>query len=248
MTPNVHSILHGHVSLSVACLDRLYVNAYVPTLQTPGQLCFFLKKHLGHPIPSPALFAPMPDRFVAAVRRFTQQHRVPVLQFERRQRKHDIANQRRAQFRAPEGVVFVGVAQEKARRHLVANPASCGRARCAVPQKGRRERAEAPRPEIPVTNPPPRRHPIAYFGLFAAHATARAALTGPARRTRTQATAPTAAALAFGSAGLAPPSPQRAEDGPRQACRRLLGPLRRPSWDRPHGSSLLDDLLHPVEG
>jgi hypothetical protein len=69
--------------------------------------------------------------------------------------------------------------------------------------------------------PPPRRHTVAYFGLFAAHATGRAALTGQARRARTQATAPTAAALACLTAaalasgnplpGLAPPSPQPGE-------------------------------------
>jgi hypothetical protein len=114
MTPNVHSIIRDHVSLSVTCLDRLYVNAYVPTLQTAGQLCFFLKKHLGYPIPSPALLPPLHDRFVAGVRRFAQQHQVPLVQFERGQRKDDLANQRRARFKAPEGVVFIGVAQERA--------------------------------------------------------------------------------------------------------------------------------------
>jgi hypothetical protein len=114
MMPNVHSIVRDHVSLSVSCIDRLYVNGYVPTLQTSGHLCFFLKDHLGHPIPSPALFTPMHDRFVADIRRFSQQHQVPLLQFERGQRKDDVANQRRARFKDREGVVFIGVAQEKA--------------------------------------------------------------------------------------------------------------------------------------
>ncbi len=114
MAPNVYDIIKNHVTLSVTCIDRLYVNGYIPTLQNSAQLCYFLKEHLGYPIPSPALFAPMHDRFVRAVGRFAQQHRVPVVQFERGQRKDAIGNEHRARFQAPEGVVFVGVAQEKA--------------------------------------------------------------------------------------------------------------------------------------
>ena len=32
----VNDILDGHVSLDVECLDRLYLNGYVPRLQTSG--------------------------------------------------------------------------------------------------------------------------------------------------------------------------------------------------------------------
>lgn len=113
MTPNVHSIVRDHVSLSVECIDRLYVNGYVPTLQSSGNLCFFLRDHRGNPIPSPALFAPMRERFLKGIDRFAREREVPVVQFERGQRKDDIANARRAHFQAPEGVVFIGVAQEK---------------------------------------------------------------------------------------------------------------------------------------
>jgi hypothetical protein len=31
------TILREHVTLSAACLDRLYLNGYLPTLQTGGQ-------------------------------------------------------------------------------------------------------------------------------------------------------------------------------------------------------------------
>ena len=56
--PNVHELIRDHVTLSIRCLDRLYLHAYLPKLQTSGGLCYFLRDHLGHPIPSPALFAP----------------------------------------------------------------------------------------------------------------------------------------------------------------------------------------------
>lgn len=114
MSANILSILHDHVTLTVRCLDRLYLNGYVPTLQTPGQLVHFLHEHLGYPIASPALFPPMHDRFVQAVHRFADEQQIPIVPFVRGQRKDDVAAEHRAHFTKPEGVVFIGVAQERA--------------------------------------------------------------------------------------------------------------------------------------
>jgi anti-sigma regulatory factor (Ser/Thr protein kinase) len=36
-------------------LDRIYLNAYIPRLQTSAQVVAFLSAHLGYPFPSPAL-------------------------------------------------------------------------------------------------------------------------------------------------------------------------------------------------
>src|SRR5664279_4621193 len=55
----VNDILAGHVSLDVACLDRIYLNGYLPTVQVPGQVVQFLQ-HRGFPIPSPAVVEKMP--------------------------------------------------------------------------------------------------------------------------------------------------------------------------------------------
>ncbi len=55
MTPNIHTIIRQHVSLEVRCIDRVYLHAYMPKLQTSGGLCYFLHAHLGYPVPSPAL-------------------------------------------------------------------------------------------------------------------------------------------------------------------------------------------------
>ena len=113
--PNVQEIIRDHVSLSITCVDRLYINGYLPGLQTSGQLCYFLKEHLGNPIPSPALLGPMHNAFVAAVDDFAARHDIPVVQFQRGQRKDDIAAGYRAKVHEREGVVFIGVAQEKMR-------------------------------------------------------------------------------------------------------------------------------------
>lgn len=115
MTPNIATIIHQHVSLEVRCLDRLYLQAYMPKLQTPGGLCYFLHDYLGNPIPSPALLQPRHDAFIAAVERFAGQHHGPLIHFDPRARKDDVVAEYRRAFTAREGVVVIGVAQEKAR-------------------------------------------------------------------------------------------------------------------------------------
>ncbi len=111
--PNIASIMRDHVVLSIRCVDRLYINGYLPKLQTAGQLAYFMTEHLGKPIPSPALLRPLHDRFVEALDRFAGEGSIPVVRFERRQRKDDVAQQLRRGFERGEGVVFIGVAQER---------------------------------------------------------------------------------------------------------------------------------------
>ena len=45
---NVNEILDGHVVLDLECLDRIYLNAYVPILQSSGQVVAFMTQHLGN--------------------------------------------------------------------------------------------------------------------------------------------------------------------------------------------------------
>jgi hypothetical protein len=123
-SPSVATILRDQVSLSTSCIDRLYLNGYVPKLQTSGQLCAFLEDHLGNRIASPAAIRPIHDRFVHDVATFANRHLVPIVYFERRQRKDDVAARYRSRFHADEGVLFIGVAQErqfsfKATKHII---------------------------------------------------------------------------------------------------------------------------------
>ena len=53
---NINEVLEGHVALEVECVDRLYLNAYVPGLQVGGQVVL-LTGHLGNPVPSRAVCA-----------------------------------------------------------------------------------------------------------------------------------------------------------------------------------------------
>ena len=115
MTPNIETIIKDHVTLSVRCLDRIYLQGYMPKLQTSGGLCYFLHDHLGYAIPSPALFRPIHDRFITAVDTFAATHEIPKVAFESGQDKDALVAHYRARFTAGEGVVVVGTAQEKMR-------------------------------------------------------------------------------------------------------------------------------------
>src|SRR5207244_10316823 len=76
---NVNDVLDGHVVLDLQCLDRVYLNGYVPKLQVGGQVITFLTEHLGNRIASPALFKQIGDRFSSAVRSFAEIKAIPVL-------------------------------------------------------------------------------------------------------------------------------------------------------------------------
>jgi hypothetical protein len=56
---------------------------------------------------------PITRAFIRSIEHFSQDNEIPIVNFEKGQRKDDIAKQRRAEFRKSEGVVFIGKAQEK---------------------------------------------------------------------------------------------------------------------------------------
>jgi len=76
---NINDVLEGHVALEIDCVDRLYLNAYVPNLQVGGQVVRFLCGHHGHQIPSPALLGPIRNRFRREVKAFAAEREVPIL-------------------------------------------------------------------------------------------------------------------------------------------------------------------------
>jgi hypothetical protein len=85
----VNEVLDGHVGLDLGCLDRVYLNAYVPNLQVGGQVVSFSTAHLGYPIPSPAIFDKIGTAFRAAVDRFADDEHIPVVRFAKTDRKID---------------------------------------------------------------------------------------------------------------------------------------------------------------
>ncbi|WP_241245527.1 hypothetical protein [Microbacterium sp. KRD172] len=111
---NINDVLDGHVALEIECLDRIYLNGYVPILQVGGQVIRFMREHLGKNIPSPAILEKLGTRFRAAVRDFADVHQIPIVQFKKDDRKIDVMQRfLSAQEKSGiSGVVAIGVAQE----------------------------------------------------------------------------------------------------------------------------------------
>jgi hypothetical protein len=110
---SVADILGRHVRLAVEGIDRMYLNIYVPQLQSERGVVRFFREHRGQPLPSAALMSPMSRHFVAKLERFVAEHEIPLVQFRKGQRKDTVMAEYLGKFHQQEGVVFVGRAQEK---------------------------------------------------------------------------------------------------------------------------------------
>ena len=110
----VNEVLSGHVGLDIECLDRVYLNAYVPILQSSGQVVAFMTQHLGLPIPSPALFDKIGQRFRRAVASFAEANGIPWVKFAKDDRKADVMAPylHKAAATGRSQVAAIGVAQE----------------------------------------------------------------------------------------------------------------------------------------
>ncbi len=112
---SVKDILSSHVTLEVESIDRMYLNLYVPVLQTTGGIAWFWKELRGYQFPSSALMAPMSRDLVARIEAFAEEEHIDVVTFKKGQRKEDVAAEYLARFPLEEGVLFIGKAQEKTR-------------------------------------------------------------------------------------------------------------------------------------
>ncbi len=112
--PNINSLLDDHVVLRYECLDRILLTGYVPRLHQPEPLIWFLSQHRGEALPRYEVLGAITRAFLRAVETFAAKRHIPVVHFERGQRKEAIAAPYFQQARR-EGVVLIGIGQEWAR-------------------------------------------------------------------------------------------------------------------------------------
>lgn len=110
---SVAEILREHVTLELECIDRMYLNVYVPGLQSENGVAGFFKFHRGYPVASSALMDPISKAFVAGIDEFAKRENLPVVAFKKGERKDEVAAEHLKKFGKPEGVLFIGRAQEK---------------------------------------------------------------------------------------------------------------------------------------
>ena len=126
---SVADVLADHTLFEVESIDRMYLNVWQPRLAYGGGVQGFFVGHRGHHYASTALMDPMTKAFVADIHGFVAARGLELVSFAKGQRKDDLAQELLGRFSEPEGVLFVGRAQEKAgvwrtqRRH---NPVTGG--------------------------------------------------------------------------------------------------------------------------
>lgn len=110
---SVAEALDEHVTLQIESIDRMYLNLYVPLLQSERGVAWYFRNHHGYSFASSALMAPLSRGFVERLEAFAKREGIEVVTFRKGQRKEDLAKEYLARFEDDEGVLFIGKAQEK---------------------------------------------------------------------------------------------------------------------------------------
>ena len=76
---NYATLLRDHVTLQYRSIDRIFLQAYVPKLQSVGQVCIFLRWQRKFKIPSSAAFGKIGDAYDRA----RKSHRVALVAAQR---------------------------------------------------------------------------------------------------------------------------------------------------------------------
>lgn len=113
ITHSLAQLQQEHVVLELECIDRMYLNAYVPQLTSEAGIAAFCRGYLGHRFASTKQAVAMTDAFIKSIRAFIQKEGLELVRFQKGQRKDEVMHQRLRQFKKPEGVLLIGVAQEK---------------------------------------------------------------------------------------------------------------------------------------
>lgn len=110
------TLLRDHVTLTCRSVDRIFLQAYVPKLQTVGWVCQFLRWQRGYPIPSSSAFGKIGEEYVRQVHHFAEANAIPVVHFRKGDNKEAIARPLidAAAAGGTGRVVLIGIAQEKA--------------------------------------------------------------------------------------------------------------------------------------
>ena len=111
------TLLRDHVTLKVRSIDRIFLQAYVPKLQSVGQVCTFLRWQRGFRIPSSAAFGKIGEQYVRDIQCFAESRGIPLVHFKKGESKEERVRpllQQAARAGGEGQVVLIGAAQERA--------------------------------------------------------------------------------------------------------------------------------------
>lgn len=111
---SVAELQHENVTFELECIDRMYCNVYVPQLTSAAGVASYFRHYKGHRFASTKDAVEMSAAFKRGVLDFAETNAIPLIRFAKGQRKDDVMQKRLRKFKGREGVLFIGIAQEKA--------------------------------------------------------------------------------------------------------------------------------------
>ena len=103
-----------NVTYELECIDRMYLNCYVPKLSSAAGVAGYIRFHKGSRLASTKDVAELTKRFVGNILSFAKEHQIPIHRFAKGERKDDVMHRFLKNYEGQQGVVFIGIAQEKA--------------------------------------------------------------------------------------------------------------------------------------
>src|SRR6202011_2605934 len=76
LSKSVAELQREHVVLELECIDRMYLNAYVPQLTSEAGVAGFVRGYLGHRFASTKQVAQMTEAFVESIMQFGLDHKI----------------------------------------------------------------------------------------------------------------------------------------------------------------------------
>src|SRR3954464_11521337 len=85
----------------------MYLNVYVPHLQTAGAVVGYLHVHRGQRFASTTAMVPMSEAFVRNIEQFVADEGIDLVSFAKGERKDDVTQKYLRRFHRREGVLYV---------------------------------------------------------------------------------------------------------------------------------------------
>ena len=111
------TLLRDRVTLTVRSVDRIFLQGYVPHLQTPGWCARYLREQRGFGYPSSRAFGEVGKAYEKAIRNFAEENAIAVIRFAKGDNREEIARPYLEAAAAVGGkgtVALIGVGQERA--------------------------------------------------------------------------------------------------------------------------------------
>jgi hypothetical protein len=83
ITRSLAQLQKDHVVMELECIDRMYLNAYVPKLTSEGGIAAFCRGYLGHRFASTKQAVAMTKAFVKSIEAFIQREGLELVRFQK---------------------------------------------------------------------------------------------------------------------------------------------------------------------